>query len=137
MRYLCAAALIGVCVVGAVGCKSQQSKPETVVEDKGLVTEPVVSIKPGPGGTGTGAGMTDYGTGSGTGRSADVVIPPGPTPRTGQSYTVQKGDTLYSLARRFYSDQAKWKVILEANRAAIPNPDVIRVGQVLTIPPAN
>lgn len=56
------------------------------------------------------------------------------TPAGGQTYTVRKGDTLYGLARRFYSDQSKWKDIWEANRAQIKSPDRLSVGMNLIIP---
>ena len=52
----------------------------------------------------------------------------------GSTHLVAKGDTLFALARRYYSDQSRWKDIWEANRSAVPNPDQIRVGQELVIP---
>ena len=75
-----------------------------------------------------------------TGGSADVVAA-GEGGDTGEgslprSYVVRKGDTLYSLARRFYNDQSKWRLIYEANRASLRDPNHIQVGQVLTIPEA-
>ncbi len=51
-----------------------------------------------------------------------------------RSYTVQAGDSLSKIAKQFYGDAAQWKRIHEANRDAIPNPDLIRPGQQLTIP---
>ena len=53
-----------------------------------------------------------------------------------QRYTVKSGDTLTAIAQRFYGDGSKWRRIHEANRAQIPNPDLIRPGQELTIPSA-
>lgn len=50
-------------------------------------------------------------------------------PRT---YTVQKGDTLYSIARKLYGDQKRYKDIVQANGLADPNK--IAAGQVLKIP---
>ena len=50
------------------------------------------------------------------------------------THMVAKGDTLFGLARRYYSDQRRWKDIWEANRSAVSNPDVICVGQELVIP---
>ena len=50
------------------------------------------------------------------------------------THMVAKGDTLFSLARRYYSDQRRWKDIWEANRNTVPDPNVIRVGQELVIP---
>ena len=52
----------------------------------------------------------------------------------GRSHTVQKGDTLYKLARTYYNDQHRWKDIYEANRAELGDPNKIRVGQRLVIP---
>jgi len=49
-------------------------------------------------------------------------------------HTVAKGDTLYSLARQYYGNQSKWKEVYEANRAQLPDPNRIRVGQRLLIP---
>ena len=51
-----------------------------------------------------------------------------------QSYTVQSGDSLSKIAKQFYGDASQWKKIHEANRDAVPNPDLIRPGQQLTIP---
>jgi nucleoid-associated protein YgaU len=56
-----------------------------------------------------------------------------PTVRT---YTVAKGDTLSAIAQREYGDANKWRVIFEANRGTISDPDRIQPGQVLTIPAA-
>jgi len=47
-------------------------------------------------------------------------------------YTVQKGDTLYQLSKKFYNDPTKYNLIMEANN--IQNANQIQVGQVLTIP---
>ena len=49
-------------------------------------------------------------------------------------HTVAKGDTLFSLARKYYSDQSKWKDIYESNRTNLADPNKIRVGQRLLIP---
>ncbi len=49
-------------------------------------------------------------------------------------HTIAKGDTLYSLARRYYNDQARWKEIYSANRDNISNPNMVRVGQQVVIP---
>lgn len=49
-------------------------------------------------------------------------------------HTVAKRDTLYALARMYYSDQRRWKDIYTANRESILDPNRIRVGQKLLIP---
>lgn len=53
-----------------------------------------------------------------------------------QSYTIEKGDTLWKISQRFLGDGAKWKLIHEANKDVIKNPDLIHPGQVIRIPKA-
>jgi len=53
----------------------------------------------------------------------------------GTSYTVVSGDSLSKIAKNHYGDAAKWHQIYEANKALIGNnPDLIEVGQELTLP---
>jgi LysM repeat protein len=49
-------------------------------------------------------------------------------------YTVRPGDTLSSIAQRFYGSTADWRLLYEANRSVIRNPDVIFPGEVLSLP---
>jgi LysM repeat protein len=49
-------------------------------------------------------------------------------------YTVRPGDTLSSIAQRFYGDPADWRGLYQANRSVIQNPDVIFAGEVLNVP---
>ncbi len=49
-------------------------------------------------------------------------------------YTVQSGDSLGSIAHRFYGDASLYPQIFEANRRTLASPDQIRSGQRLTIP---
>lgn len=51
-----------------------------------------------------------------------------------QSYTVVKGDTLSAIAKKFYGKANAWPKIHAANKDQVPNPDLIRPGQVLRIP---
>ncbi len=53
---------------------------------------------------------------------------------TGRMHSVQRKDTLYSLARLYYNDHRQWKKIYEANRDRIANPNMIKVGMNLVIP---
>lgn len=53
-----------------------------------------------------------------------------------RTYTVVKGDSLSKIAKAFYGSAGKWKVIYEANKDLIKNPDLIYPGQVFRIPPA-
>lgn len=49
-------------------------------------------------------------------------------------YTVVSGDSLSSIATKYYGDASKWPVIFEANRNQIQDPNRIFAGQVLRIP---
>ncbi len=62
--------------------------------------------------------------------------PPKATGTVGQqrTHTVQAGDTLYKLARQYYSDQSQWKKIYEANRNVIRDKDRLEPGMRLVIP---
>ena len=51
-------------------------------------------------------------------------------------YTVRPGDTLSSIAQRFYGSTADWRVLYQANRSVIHDPDVIFPGEVLNVPSA-
>ena len=60
---------------------------------------------------------------------------PAPAPEpSGQTYTVQEGDSLRSIAMAFYGISAKWNLIYEANYDTMSGPSLIHVGQVLLIP---
>ncbi|MFH0943497.1 MAG: LysM peptidoglycan-binding domain-containing protein [Candidatus Beckwithbacteria bacterium] len=49
-------------------------------------------------------------------------------------YLVVKGDNLWKIAVRAYADGYQWVKIWEANKANIPNPDLIEVGTKLVLP---
>lgn len=52
------------------------------------------------------------------------------------TYTVQKGDTLVAIARKFYGSDAEWKRILEANSSLLKgNASALQPGMKLSIPP--
>jgi len=53
----------------------------------------------------------------------------------GQSYQVKAGDTLYTLAKRFYGDGKLWTKIADANKDKIKDVSHIPIGTTLTIPP--
>jgi LysM repeat protein len=53
-------------------------------------------------------------------------------PRT---YTVKEGDTLASISRKFYKTSKRWRDILDANEKKVDDPDNLKAGQTLRIPP--
>ena len=55
----------------------------------------------------------------------------------GDRHTVAEGDTLFSLAEKYYGDKARFSAIFEANRAALSSPDQLAAGTVLVIPRAD
>jgi nucleoid-associated protein YgaU len=61
---------------------------------------------------------------------ADAGDPP-PGGGTTTWYTVVQGDTLYSIARQH---GVSWEAIWEANKEALPRPEMLQVGQQLRIP---
>ena len=53
---------------------------------------------------------------------------------TGNSYIVQRDDTLWKIALKVYGRGWRWRRIYEANADKISDPGQIYVGQVLFIP---
>lgn len=49
-------------------------------------------------------------------------------------YTVKSGDTLSKIAKEFYQSAGKYRVIFEANKPMLTDPNKIQVGQTLRIP---
>lgn len=55
-------------------------------------------------------------------------------PKNSGSYTVQAGDTLWAIAKKYYSDGSQYTKIYNANKDKIKNPNLIYPGQKLVIP---
>jgi nucleoid-associated protein YgaU len=54
----------------------------------------------------------------------------------GESYEVESGDTLATIAQQFYGDPTQWRRIYDANKDTIgADPDKLKIGMKLTIPP--
>jgi nucleoid-associated protein YgaU len=63
---------------------------------------------------------------------APAPAPAAPAAPAEQRYTVQRGDTLSAIAKRFYGHAGEYRRIAAAN--GIANPDLIHPGQELVIP---
>ena len=51
-----------------------------------------------------------------------------------QTYTIEKGDTLSAVSKRFYGKAKFWRQIFEANRDTIEDPDRVFPGQTIKLP---
>lgn len=60
--------------------------------------------------------------------------PPPPQPSSARTHTVQRGDTLFSIAVKYYGTRSAWEKIYAVNRASLPNKDQLKIGQQLVIP---
>src|SRR5262249_52035977 len=61
-----------------------------------------------------------------------VAAPAAPAAAAGGTYTVQKGDTLYKIARERYGDGKQWQRIAAANPGL--SPTTLKVGQKIVVP---
>ena len=52
------------------------------------------------------------------------------------TYVVKAGDSLSAIAQNLLGDANRWKEIWEANKQAVPDPNLINIGQELLIPVA-
>ena len=124
--------LVAVLALAVMGCEQQRKEDELPQIDPAELEASAPPLEPMPART----------VGSGT--PAVEVETPGTTPPattarpatgTAQTYTMKQGDTLYSLARRFYGDGKLWTRIADANKDTVRDITAIPVGTVLTIPP--
>ncbi len=65
--------------------------------------------------------------------NVDPSLPQPPAPE--QFYEVAPGDNLSKIAKKFYGNANEYQRIFEANRDQLSDPDKIKVGQRLKIPP--
>jgi nucleoid-associated protein YgaU len=97
------------------------------------------------GGSGAGKARADFSNVEGAGKSrADFSNVEGASSSTAsgstagesaaRTYTVVAGDSLSRIAQRELGDASKWRVIYDANRNEIDDPDRIFPGQVLKLP---
>jgi tetratricopeptide (TPR) repeat protein len=58
----------------------------------------------------------------------------GPKRAGNRAYVVQEGDTLYSIARKFYDSPSRWKHIRDANKGKLAGGAKLKPGETLIIP---
>ena len=65
-------------------------------------------------------------------KGVDIKLAPALTKDT--SYTVKKGDTLWTISKKFYNNGREWKTIQDANIDVLPSADNLKAGMNLKIP---
>lgn len=70
---------------------------------------------------------------AGVAKVDDRLTVSNPEPQA-QFHTVERGDTLSAIAKKYYGNANKYQAIFEANKPMLSHPDKIYPGQVLRIP---
>jgi len=115
--------VLAAAVMFVVGCNTTQQRKEEPAQ------APLADIAPEP--------AKDTGQAAHAAEPVEKVKPAEPaSPGVGapRTYTVQRGDTLYSIARKFYGDGKHFRRILDANQNKISDPNKIKPGTNLVIP---
>jgi nucleoid-associated protein YgaU len=74
--------------------------------------------------------------------TGDATLAPTPAPAPAPSpdkvaltdYKVGEGDTLVSIAEKFYGSKKAWQKLYALNKEKIPNPDRLKPGTVISVP---
>ena len=70
-----------------------------------------------------------------TGGSSSTAPDDAPiAPPEQRTHVVERGESLSKIAKRYYGDAKQWRIIFDANRDKIANPDLIHPGQEFVIP---
>ncbi|TET38225.1 MAG: LysM peptidoglycan-binding domain-containing protein [Planctomycetota bacterium] len=67
------------------------------------------------------------------GAAPPVEEPPLP-PEPLKKHKVQRGESFWSIAEKFYKDGTKWRKIFEANKEKVPTPERLRAKMTIIIP---
>jgi nucleoid-associated protein YgaU len=68
--------------------------------------------------------------------AAAAVTPTAMPEAAADTYEVQAGDTLLSIAEQYYGDTTQWRRIYDANKDVVGgDPDKLKIGMKLKIPP--
>ncbi len=134
-----------VCTV--VGCQNKQKNDPmaTQAADYGMQPDYYAGTVDTQPATSDYAASTDYTSSAGNTYSTGSTYSTGAEPAylasttstastSRNTHIVTRGDTLYRIARQYYSDQSRWKEIYDANRGTRSSPHKLSVGQQLLIP---
>jgi len=108
----------------------RKEKPEAAAPEATATPAPMPSYEP-PSSSGWQQEQEEYNIPPISETPSSVSAPAG-----GTEYTVQKGDTLQKIAKKFYGSSKNWYRIYKANKGVLKSPDKIRPGQKITIPGA-
>ena len=61
-------------------------------------------------------------------------LPAAETVSRAETYTVNKGDCLWTIAEELYGSGADWRRLWAANRETVADPGLVWIGQVLKLP---
>lgn len=67
-------------------------------------------------------------------KTAEAAPAPKAKP-AGRTYTVQSGDSLFTISKKVYGTGKHHQLIYNANRGLLPSPTRLKIGQTLAIPP--
>ncbi len=122
--FVAALPLAAVLVIAATGCANKKPQAKSSVLD--VSPSPVVTSTPAQPQFEPVAPLPPP--------AAAVTETPAPVKvaSTGGSYTVKKGDTLFSIAKAHYGNGNQWQKIASANNGL--QPSKLKVGQTITLP---
>ncbi len=112
-------------LLASVGCKKPAGPKTTETADLSAPARSVNKLMPAALPTETSIATEP------TAAAAAPVETPAPAPPK-KTYTIRKGDTLWSLAKKFYGNGNRWKEIAVANDIA--DESKLPIGKVLRIP---
>lgn len=90
---------------------------------------PSIPAEVRPLGGGTGRGLADAAAAAPTHARSTAPVP------TERIHRVAEGESLSRIAERIYGDRELWKALAAYNTDRLPNPNVLKTGLVLRIPP--
>ncbi|MCZ6558533.1 MAG: LysM peptidoglycan-binding domain-containing protein [SAR324 cluster bacterium] len=100
------------------------SEPEVTQPEAPAATEPEITQPAPPAASETAAPQPE------------VTQPETPEPgMPGGEHNLERGESLWDLAEKFYQDPLLWTNIYRVNRDRISDPDLVRIGMKIVVPP--